>query len=176
MKGIHRSEQWLAAELGRKAAQAAGTQAGQGANRRGVDAGPAGRVRTPQTRQIQASTVSGKPTKYHAVPVMVGSERFDSKLEARIWQDLKLAERTGNITDLRRQVRFSLFGPNGEHVGVYRADFCWYAWARGVTNGGKSRKFMVADAKSPHTRKLPGWSRTKALMRACHGIDVAELP
>ena len=129
-------------------------------------------LKTPQTGQNQA----GRPSKHRAVKVMVNGERFDSKLEARIWADLKLAERAGNITDLRRQVCFSLFGSNGEHIGIYRADFCWYAWARGVTNGGKSRKFVVADAKSVHTRKLPGWSRTKKMMLACHGISVLELP
>ena len=112
-----------------------------------------------------------KLSKHRAVKTMVDGERFDSKLEARVWCDLKLREAAGEIRDLRRQVRFSLFANGGEHLGTYAADFVFEFrfhpdrdWLR-----------VVADAKSPHTRKLPGWNKIKRLMMACHSIEVKEL-
>lgn len=140
---------------------------------KGAQAGKAPPIAQIQAEQaLQAGVLAGKRSKHGAVKTAVDGERFDSKLEAKIWADLKLAEATGNIRHLRRQVKFSLFAPGGEHLGTYTADFVYDVapW-----NGlGWHRR--VADAKSAHTRKLPGWNRTKTLMMACHNIDVLELP
>ena len=46
--------------------------------------------------------------KYHAKKVTVDGMTFDSKREYARWRDLQLLERAGEITDLRRQVRFPL--------------------------------------------------------------------
>lgn len=49
-----------------------------------------------------------EPNKYHAEKVEVDGEKFDSRKEARRWQDLRLLEKAGEISDLRRQVKYTL--------------------------------------------------------------------
>ena len=111
---------------------------------------------------IPLATGKPKVNKYHAIKVESTEGKFDSKREYRHWQELKLREAAGEIKDLRRQVRFSLFGPGGIHIAVYTADFVF-------TRDGKR---VVADSKGHKTRE---WKRTKKLMMACHGIGVIEL-
>jgi hypothetical protein len=41
--------------------------------------------------------------------------KFDSKFEAKVWADLQLQERLGEISDLRRQVKYPLV-VNGQKV------------------------------------------------------------
>ena len=110
-----------------------------------------------------------KPNKYKAVALIVDGERFDSKREYRAYLALVAREQSGEISGLRRQVKFSLFDPGkqcrGEHWATYRADFVW------TENG----KIVVADAKSQYTRKLRGWARTKSMLKACHAHEVVEL-
>lgn len=65
--------------------------------------------------------------KFGAVAVVVDGIRFDSKIEARRWGDLQLLQRAGEISGLRRQVRFPLLV--GEVViGHYVADFVYTNW------------------------------------------------
>lgn len=109
-----------------------------------------------------ASPKTQKANKYGAVKVDAAEGKFDSKREYRHWQELKLREAAGEIKDLRRQVKFSLYGPGGEHVAVYTADFVWM----------EKGKRVVADSKGHKTRE---WKRTKKLMRSCHSIEVMEL-
>jgi hypothetical protein len=59
-----------------------------------------------------------KPRKYRNTPVMVDGIRFDSKLEARCYQELLLRKAAGDIWLLLRQVPFPL-----EAGVVYRCDF-----------------------------------------------------
>ena len=139
----------------------------------GVLAGKDSRAgKAPQTPYL-----TPQRSKHRAVKTTVGGERFDSKLEWRVWADLKLRQVAGEIRGLRRQVRFSLFMTNGEHYGIYTADFV-YLESLVVDSGGAryAWDYIVADAKSPHTRKLPAWQKVKLLMKNCHGIDVLELP
>ena len=46
--------------------------------------------------------------KYHAQKIEVDGEKFDSKAELRRWQELKLLEASGEITNLWRQVEYIL--------------------------------------------------------------------
>jgi len=46
--------------------------------------------------------------KYHNKKIVVDGNEFDSLKEVRRWQELKLLERAGNITELERQVKFVL--------------------------------------------------------------------
>ena len=119
----------------------------------------------------KAERIADRVNKHGAKKWTVGAETFDSKLEAREYEKLKLREKAGEIRGLLRQVKHSLFGPFGVHVGTYTCDFV----LEEKTESGDWKR-VVADAKSPHTKKLPGWSRTKALMLACHHIEVRELP
>ena len=55
--------------------------------------------------------------KYNARKATVNGEEFDSKKEARRWQQLKLMERAGEIDDLRRQVKYVLIPAQREQSG-----------------------------------------------------------
>ena len=114
-----------------------------------------------------AKAAWGRPTKHRSVETIIDGEKFDSKLESRVWQSLKLREKAGEISGLRRQVKFSLFVNHGEHYGTYTADFVYY---------DRDHDYVVADAKSPHTRKLAAWQKVKLLMLNCHGHNIVELP
>lgn len=50
----------------------------------------------------------GRGQKYNAVKTIVDGHLFDSKKEAARYQELKLLQRAGKITDLRLQVPFEL--------------------------------------------------------------------
>lgn len=51
---------------------------------------------------------------------------FDSKKEYRRWCELKLLERAGKITDLKRQVKYELIPKqDGERACDYIADFVY---------------------------------------------------
>ena len=66
--------------------------------------------------------------KYHNTKVVVDGIKFDSKLEAKRYGQLKLMERAGVIRDLELQPEYELipsFRKNGKtwRRTVYRADF-----------------------------------------------------
>ena len=80
--------------------------------------------------------------KYHNQKYSADGEVFDSKKEFQRWQELKILEKAGEISDLRRQVPFELLpvqrepdkiGPRGgrkpgrviEREAVYIADFVY---------------------------------------------------
>ena len=57
--------------------------------------------------------------KYYAEKVTIGDETFDSKKEARRWQELQLLLRAGKICNLRRQVKFVLIPAQYESYPRY---------------------------------------------------------
>lgn len=76
------------------------------------------------------------PSKYHARKTVVDGITFDSKREAKRYQELKLLERAGAIRDLTRQVRYELipaFDVDGKHYRPtsYVADFVYTDTATG---------------------------------------------
>lgn len=81
------------------------------------------------TAAFQDAQKAAKPSKYRNIKVMVDGERFDSKREYAYWQELKLREKAGEITDLHRQVALGLYCPSfdlqegAQHVSDYLADF-----------------------------------------------------
>ena len=69
--------------------------------------------------------------KYKNKEKIVDGIKFDSKLEARRYIQLKLLQRAGEITDLRMQVEFVLqpsYKKNGKTIRAikYIADFVYY--------------------------------------------------
>ena len=93
----------------------------------------------------------------------VGGVVFHSKKEAKRWLALcGMAER-GEISGLRRQVKFPL-EVCGRIVANYVADFVY-------ETGGAS---VVEDVKSPPTRKLEAYRIKRALMLACRGVVIVE--
>lgn len=94
--------------------------------------------------------------KYGAVATTVDGIKFASKKEAKRWQELKLLEKAGHITNLKRQVRYKL-----QMETVYVADFV-YDWTYGDGH-------VVEDSKGFKTREF---KRKAKLMKQQHGIDV----
>lgn len=104
--------------------------------------------------------------KYRNQPVVVDGLKFDSKREANRWQVLRLQERAGDITQLKRQVPFVL-AASVKIEGEKRArpalrtviDFTYW----------RNCAFVVEDTKVRETQV----SRIKRhLMKSVHGIDV----
>ena len=90
---------------------------------------------------------------------------FDSKREAARWQQLKLLERGGLITDLQRQVKFELIPKQvGERPAHYIADFVYTE----VQNGLR----VVEDTKGYRTRE---YVLKRKLMLWVHDIRVVEV-
>lgn len=125
----------------------------------------------------------GKGNKYRAVKTCVDGHTFDSRKEARRYEELKLLTRVGEIHHLVAHPRFEL--KVGDYkVGDYEADFLYF------TDGDTQ---IVEDVKRRAPR--PGcspraWKEWKTylasppyrlfvlkrnLMKALYGIDVIEV-
>lgn len=118
--------------------------------------------------------------KYGSSKFIIDGIVFDSKKEAFRYQELKLLERAGTITDLQRQVKFVLIptqrepdttGPKGGiHKGkiiekecAYFADFV-YKTADGLQ--------IVEDTKGMKTTE---YIIKRKLMLHVHGIRIHEV-
>ena len=87
---------------------------------------------------------------------------FDSVMEFHRWGMLRLLERAGKISDLKRQVSFELIPKQeGERACSYVADFTYYE------NG----KLVVEDCKG---FKTDAYKIKKKLMLWVHGIRIKE--
>lgn len=104
-----------------------------------------------------------KRPKYGNRKVKVGDLTFDSQREAGRWQTLQWLVKSGDISDLQRQVAFRMI-VNGLRITTYRADFTYTDNATG--------ELVVEDAKGMPDRR---WPMVKKLMKACHGIDIREV-
>lgn len=108
-------------------------------------------------------------SKYRAKKTEVDGIVFDSKKEAKRYQELKLFERTGVISDLQRQVKFVLIpaqrikGKVVERECSYIADFI-YKDKEGNTVVEDTKGFRTADYIIK--RKLMLW---------VHGIKIVEV-
>lgn len=96
--------------------------------------------------------------KFRAVKTVVDGIVFDSKLEAKKYQEFKLLEKAGEIQDLQLQVRYDLC-VNNQKVCTYVADFVFVE--KGVT--------VVYDAKG---MILPEFRLKAKLFKAIHGFDI----
>lgn len=87
---------------------------------------------------------------------------FDSQSEYYRWGMLKLLERAGKISDLKRQVSFELIPKQeGERACTYVADFTY------IEDG----KLVVEDCKG---FKTDVYKIKKKLMLYVHGIKIKE--
>ncbi len=124
--------------------------------------------------------------KYGNKKVVIDGEVFDSKREAKRYQELKLLEKCGAISDLKRQVVYELVPTQREEstrvytkgrkkgqtiVGkviekaiTYRADFTYIDTATG--------KKVVEDAKGMRTKD---YIMKRKLMLFFHGIKIQEV-
>ena len=109
-------------------------------------------------------------SKYGNRKVILDGISFDSKKEACRWQELRLAQRAGVISELRRQVSFELIpairenGKTVQRAAHYIADFVY------VQDG----QTVVEDVKSDAT-KTQLYQLKKKLVRWQYGIDIQEV-
>lgn len=131
-------------------------------------------------RKRAKTAPSGEPplrgSKYRNVKVEVDGEKFDSKREANYWLSLKAREAAGQITDLRRQVRFPLRCPAvGGQIGVslvvaeYVADFTYLECG---THDTARSAFHVVDAKG---RRICPYPLKKKWLEFQDGILIEEV-
>lgn len=102
-----------------------------------------------------------KPSKYRNVKTMVDGIEFDSKKEAARYQELKIMEKAGIISELKLQVVHDL-SVNAVHVCKYIADFTYIRDNRRVTEDVKGMKTIIYKMK-------------KKLMKAIYNIEIQEI-
>ena len=101
--------------------------------------------------------------KYNNKPTVIDGYRFDSKLEASRYGELRLLEKAGEIVELEVHPRFPLFvGP--DHICTYIADFRYYDCSRGT--------FRIEDTKGVRTALF---LLKKKLMKAVLKLEVEEV-
>ncbi len=109
-------------------------------------------------------------TKYHNRKITRDDETFDSVKEYRRWCELKLMERAGVITNLRRQVKFELIPTQKdpetkkviERACNYVADFVYWDGSKTVvedTKGFKTKEYIIK----------------RKMMLCIHGIRIQEV-
>ena len=114
---------------------------------------------------------AGKKSKYGNVKSESHGISFDSKKEARRFEELSAMELAGEISDLRLQVDFTLqeayTKSDGERVRAirYKADF---------TYRDKNGDLVVEDVKSKATRTKTYLIKRK-LMQEKFNIDIQEI-
>lgn len=109
-------------------------------------------------------------TKYNNKKITVDGQKFDSKKEARRYQELKLLEKAGEIHDLRTQVKFVLIhSQRDEETGKvierecsYKADFVYE----------EDGKTVVEDVKGYRTKE---YIIKRKLMLYRYGIRIREV-
>ena len=118
-------------------------------------------------------------SKYHSKKITLNGITYDSKKEMKRHQELLLLERSGAISDLKRQVEYVLIpaqrepdrvgvrggiikGKTIEHAVKYVADFVY-------TGGGKT---VVEDTKGFKTKD---YIIKRKLMLHVHGIRIKEV-
>jgi hypothetical protein len=114
-----------------------------------------------------------RANKYHAEVCTVDGIRFDSKKEARRYQELKILAAAGEITALELQPAFpitvvELWRDEARQVacGRFRADFRYVETASG--------EVVIEDAKSEAT-KTTAYRLRKRLVEAIHGVTIREV-
>lgn len=105
-------------------------------------------------------------SKYHAKKTVVDGITFDSRHEAKRYAVLKLLERDGAISDLRRQVKYELvpaFDLDGKHYRsiTWIADFVY-------TENGKE---VVEDCKGYRTDV---YKLKRKLFAHRYGVSIRE--
>jgi hypothetical protein len=99
--------------------------------------------------------------KYGAIKTEVGSFVFASKREAHRYSELKLAERSGDISGLELQPKFPLI-VNGIKVATYIADFRYIEGGEVVIEDSKGFRTAIYRLK-------------KKIVEAQYGIEIIEV-
>lgn len=112
---------------------------------------------------IESFHVLAGRSKYKNRRVFTQEGKFDSQKEYGRWCDLKLLQKAGKISELRRQVPFELIPKRGRLRAIkYVADFVY------VENG----KEVIEDSKGGVKTRL--YMLKWRLMEWVHGIQIFE--
>ena len=111
-----------------------------------------------------------KSSKYGNKKIEYNGEVFDSKKEYKRWCELKLLERAGKITDLRRQVKFVLIPSQFDSEGNLIERECYYK-ADFVYNDTEQNKTIVEDSKGVRSKE---YVIKRKLMLYLFGIKILE--
>jgi len=102
--------------------------------------------------------------KYHAKKTKVGNITFDSKKEAKRYNELGLLLKAKKIKHLQLQVPFILIPKNENGRAIkYIADFVYF---------DEQDKVIVEDVKGV---KTPVYNLKKRLLKEKFGIDIVEV-
>ena len=118
---------------------------------------------------LRAIQEQPKGQKYSAQRQTVDGITFDSKKEARRYQELRMLERAGDICDLRRQVVVELEGRDGPLLTrtgrnmKITVDFAYTDLNTGLT--------VYEDAKGMPTRDY----EVRRAVAAAQGVEVIEV-
>jgi hypothetical protein len=119
--------------------------------------------------RVPASFLGKRRSKFGAVPTEVDGHKFDSKIEARRYGELKILQMAKQITDLQVHPRWPLHvikrDGDAEVIGHYEADFSYRT---------RSGFLVVEDVKSDPT-KTPLYKRNRSHMAAQYGIQITEI-
>ena len=110
------------------------------------------------------------PSKYGNTKTTLNGVEFDSHKEAQRYAQLRLLERAGKISNLRRQVKYVLIPAQRDEKGKllerecsYVADFVYFDLSLG--------REVVEDAKGYRTDT---YKLKKKMMLWVHGIQITE--
>lgn len=153
-----------------------------GGNQRSVSAGE--RTSKGAERGMAAGCSEPERTlrgrKYHNEPDSRGNLHFDSKKEARRYDELLVLLRAGKIRNLRLQAQYTLqesyIAPDGERVRAIRyvADFAYERPTLPDKNGTVYWLPVVEDVKSRAT-KTAQYEMKKKLLRERFNITITEV-
>lgn len=107
---------------------------------------------------------TGRRSRYGNVKEVVDNISFHSKLEARHYQELKILEAAGKITDLKRQQRFKFIPSQAIHP-----DLVYETYVADFTYKDENGEFVVMDSKGYETQDF---RRKKRGMWAFYGIKI----
>lgn len=135
-----------------------------------------------QRQVMEKMGMLGKPreSKYHNEPDSRGRLRFDSKKEARRYDELLVLFRAGKIRNLRLQAQYTLqesyITPEGERVRAIRyvADFAYERPTLPDKNGTIYWLPVVEDVKSRAT-KTAQYEMKKKLLRERFNLTITEV-
>lgn len=111
-----------------------------------------------------------KKNKYGAKKVHFGGETYDSKHEFQRGQQLQLLLQSGEISDLKRQVKYELIPAQRDASGKCIERACYYVADYVYEQDGKT---IVEDCKSPATRTSEYIIKRKLMLQK-YGIQVME--
>lgn len=120
---------------------------------------PAAVAGKTQAKSLSYPATGNKSSnKYNAQKTVINGVQFDSRRESLIYQNLLNLQNKGIITHLERQKRFEIIPKTKtERAAYYVADYFFQEVATG--------QWVVADCKSPITKKLPAYVLKRKLMR-----------